>query len=143
MRVPEKRRDNRLLCAGLIELRWTGTDGVSLAAIANLDDVSPGGVSLLLDRRLPSGTLVEFTYNGQKVSGAVRYCNPAEHGWIAGVQFGPDSKWDPAVSPPEHLLDPKSIPENARLGEGARLARKVRSPISLLVLGDAVWSKKR
>ena len=110
--------------------------------IANLDDLSPGGVSLQLDCPLPPGTPVEFTHPGAKVSGEVRYCNPTELGWIVGVQFGPDSRWNPMACPPEHVLDPTSILENARLGEGALLARKVRSPISLLALGDAMRRKE-
>ncbi len=142
MRVPEKRRDDRLLCAGLIEVHWTGADGKALAAFANLDDVSPGGVSLLLECPLPQGALVEFSHTGQKVSGAVRYCNPTEFGWIAGMQFGPQSRWDPEVSPPEYLLDPQSIPENAQPRKGALLARRVRSPISCLALGEAMRREK-
>lgn len=138
MKVPKKRREDRLLCAGLIEVHWTGADGTALATIANLDDLSPGGVSLLLDCQLPRGTRVEFFHGNRKASGEVRYCVPSEHGWIAGVQFAPDSEWNPMVSPPEHLFDPKSIPQDAQLGEVAQLARKVQSSISLLVLGDAM-----
>jgi hypothetical protein len=138
MQVSEKRRDDRLLCAGLVEVHWADADGRASATIANLDDLSSGGVSLLLECPLALGAQVEFSVAGLSVSGEVRYCNPAELGWIAGVEFGPESQWDPAVCPPEHLLDPKSIPENARLGKGALLPQRVRSPISCLVLGDAV-----
>jgi hypothetical protein len=138
MRVPEKRRDDRLLCAGLVEVHWVDAEGKAFDTIANLDDFSPAGVSLLLECPLPPGTHVEFSCSGSRASGEVRYSNPIELGWIAGVAFGPDSKWDPAVRPPEHLLDPKSIPSNVRRGKRALVAQKVSSPISCLALGDAV-----
>jgi hypothetical protein len=138
MRVSDQRRDDRLLCAGLVEVHWVDAEGKAFDTIANLDDFSPAGVSLLLDCPLPPGTQVEFSSSGISASGEVRYSNPTELGWIVGVAFGPDSKWDPVVRPPEHLLDPKSIPENARMGKGAPFAQKVSSPISCLALGDAV-----
>lgn len=138
MRVPEKRRRDRLLCAGLVEVRWADAEGKACSMVANLDDVSPGGASLLLDCPVPQGTLVEFPLSGQTVNGRVRYCNAVDIGWIVGVEFGPDSHWDPSVCPPDHLLDPKSIPEGAQLREGDRLSSAVRNTISCLVLGDAV-----
>jgi hypothetical protein len=137
MQAPEKRRDDRQLCAGLVELHWTRVDGPAVT-IGNLDDLSPGGVSLLLECPLPQGTQVRFAYSGQSVSGEVRHCTPTELGWIAGVQFGPDSQWNPKAYPPEHLLDPKSIPKNARMRKGVLFAKKVRSPLSCLALGEAV-----
>jgi hypothetical protein len=138
MRVSDQRRVDRLLCAGLVAVRWVDAEGKAFDTIANLDDFSPAGVSLLFECPLPPGTRVEFSSSGISASGEVRYSNPTELGWIVGVAFGPDSKWDPAVSPPEHLLDPKSIPSNARMGKGALFARKASSPISCLALGDAV-----
>jgi len=138
MQVSEKRREARLLCAGLVEVHWVEADGTRSATIANLDDLSPSGVSLLLEGPLPPGTQIEFFHGGHRVSGAVRYCSSTELGWIAGVEFGPDSQWDPAACPPEHLLDPKSIPKDARMGEVVQVSHKVRSPISCLVLGDAM-----
>jgi hypothetical protein len=138
MRVPEKRQEDRLLCAGLVELRWTDADGKKCVTVANLDDVSPEGVSLLLDSPLLQGTRIEFPLSGQTMGGEVRYCNPVDIGWIAGVHLAPDSNWDPSVCPPDHLLDPKSIPEGAQLRKGARLPVELRNTISCLVLGDAV-----
>jgi hypothetical protein len=138
MRDVEKRRGGRLLCAGLVEVRWADTSGSVCTAFANLDDLSPGGVSLLLDRPLPPGARVEFTHSGQMVSGDVRHCTHVEIGWIAGIRFGPDSQWDPGNYPPAHLLDPSSVPENARLREGPSLARETRSTVACLALGKAV-----
>ena len=138
MRVDEKRRRDRLLCAGLVEVRWTDAAGKASAVVANLDDVSPGGVSLLLDCPVPLGTQVAFPLSGQTVNGKVRYCNAVEIGWIVGVEFGRDSHWDPTVCPPDHLLDPKSIPEGAQLREEDRMPPAVRNSISCLILGDAV-----
>jgi hypothetical protein len=138
MRDVEKRRGDRLLCAGLVEVRWTETSSGECKAIANLDDLSPGGVSLLLDRPLPKGAFVEFTHSGQTVSGDVRHCNRTEIGWIVGVQFGPESQWDPEAYPPEHLLDPDSVPEDVQLRVGPHLSPETRSTIACLVLSQAV-----
>jgi hypothetical protein len=138
MRDVEKRRGDRLLCAGLVEVRWTDASGSVCTAFANLDDLSPGGVSLLLDSPLPPCAHVEFSHSGQMVSGDVRHCTHTEIGWIAGVRFGSDSQWDPVACPPEHLLDPESVPEDAGLREGPRLSPEARSTIACLVLGEAV-----
>ena len=139
----ERRQVDRLLCAGLVEVRWTDVSEGECKAIANLDDLSPGGVSLLLDRPLRQGVHVEFSYSGQTVSGNVRHCSRNEIGWMAGVLFAPDSEWDPVANPPEHLLDPKAVPEDARLREGPVLPLEVRGTISCLVLGDAVQREER
>jgi len=139
----EKRQGDRLLCAGLVEVRWTDALEGECKTIANLDDLSPGGVSLLLDRPLKQGVRLEFTYSGQTVAGDVRHCTRNEICWIVGVWFGPDSQWDPGEYPPEHLLDPHSVPENAQLRVGPPLSREVRSTISCLVLGEAMRREKR
>lgn len=138
MRVVEKRRGDRFLCAGLVEVRWTDPSEGPSKTIANLDDVSSGGISLLLERPMAQGTRVEFVQSGQMVSGDVRHCTRTEIGWIVGLRFGPDSQWDPGAHPPEHLLDPDSFPEDAHLSEGQQLSREVQSTISCLVLGEAV-----
>lgn len=143
MRDVEKRRGDRLLCAGLVEVRWTDTCGGPCTAIANLDDLSPGGVSFLLDRPIPQGARVEFIHSGQLVSGDVRHCTPTDIGWIAGVRFGPDSQWDPVTCPPDHLLDPSSIPEGARLHEGLHPLLDIRSTISCLALSEATRREEK
>jgi len=138
MRDVEKRRGDRLLCAGLVQVKWADTSGGDCTAFANLDDLSPGGVSLQLDRQLPVGARVEFTHSGQMVSGDVRHCTHVEIGWIAGIRFDPDSHWDPEAYPPAHLLDPNSVPKDARLREGPSLARETRSTVACLALDAAV-----
>jgi hypothetical protein len=119
-------------------VRWTDNFKGACKTIANLEDLSPGGVSLLLDRPLRQGTRVEFSYSGQTVTGNVCHCTCNDIGWMAGVRFAPDSQWDPMAYPPEHLLDPKAMPEDARLREGPHLSLEVRGTISCLVLSDAV-----
>jgi hypothetical protein len=138
MRDVEKRREDRLLCAGLVEVRWTDTSGSACTAFANLDDLSPSGVSLLFDRPLLTGTYVEFTDSEQMVSGDVRHCTQAETGWIAGIRFDPASQWDPGTCPPVHLLDPNSGPGDARLRDGPSLARETRNTVACLALGEAL-----
>ncbi len=142
MRVLEKRRGSRLLCAGLVEVRWDDPSEGPSRAIANLDDVAPGGVSLLLDRPIAQGTRVEFIYSGQMVAGDVRHCTRTEIGWVVGLRFGPDTVWDPVACPPEHLLDPALVPEDAHLSKAKHIAQDVHSTISCLVLGEAVRRKR-
>ncbi len=134
----EKRRGARLLCAGLVEVRWVDPSDGPTKAVANLDDVSPGGVSLLLDRPVEQGTRVDFLYSGQIVTGDVRHCTSIDIGWVIGVQFGPDSQWDPQALPPEHLLDPTSIPADAYAKDGEHLSQAVGSTIACVVLNKAV-----
>jgi len=138
MRDVEKRLGDRLLCAGLVEVRWTEPSSGEGKTIANLDDLSPGGVSLLLDRPILKGAFVEFTHSGQTVCGDVRHCNRTEIGWIVGVRFGPESQWDPAAYPPKHLLDPDSVPDDVQLRRGPHLSPETRSTISCLVFSQAV-----
>lgn len=127
-----------MLCADLVEVMWTDTRKGARKAIANLCDLSPGGVGLLLDHRLPQGARVEFTHSGQMVSGNVRHCTHSEIGWIVGIRFGPDSQWDPVAHPPGHMLDPRSVPECVSLCKVQHLSRKLGSTICCLVLGEAL-----
>jgi hypothetical protein len=138
MRDVEKRRGDRLLCAGLVEVRWAESSAGLCKAFANLDDLSPKGVSLMLDRPVKQGTFVEFLHSGQMVRGDVRHCTQTDIGWIAGVHFGPDSQWDPGIFPPEHLLDPDRVSENIQSRAEPPLAPEIKNTISCLVLSQAV-----
>ncbi len=134
----ERRRGDRLLCAGLVEVRWAESSTGVCTAFANLDDLSSLGVSLTLDRPVPQGAFVEFLHCGHAVGGEVCHCSRTDIGWIVGVRFGPDFQWDLGASPPEHLLDPACIPENPQSRVGPHLSSETKSTISCLLFGQAL-----
>src|SRR3974377_621612 len=58
MGTPDKRAHERLLCAGLVEVRWSDKDGYPCETIANLENLSSGGACLSIDCPIPPGTRV-------------------------------------------------------------------------------------
>ncbi len=110
----ERRSEQRLLCADLVEVKWHTKDGGKHSVVANLEDISSSGVCLQLDEPIPIYSPVKITYPSGCFEGTVRYCVYREIGYFVGVQFEPGHKWSLTEFEPQHLLDPRAI---ARAGE--------------------------
>ena len=109
-----------MLCADLVEVCWWDQTGAAHAAIANIEDISTQGTSLVLDNPLSVGAEVQMRCLRGDFSGRVVYCRPeVEFGYVAGIEFSGGSRWSVRKYRPRHLLDPHSL---AKRGPGARLA---------------------
>jgi len=108
--MTERRFERRMLCADLVEVCWLGQGGAEHAAIANLEDISPQGASVLLDVAPAVGTAVRVRCLRGDFIGHVTYCRPEpDYGHSVGIQFAGGSRWSPRKYRPRHLLDPRSL----------------------------------
>jgi len=87
MGISEQRRYDRLLCAGLVDVRWSDANGYPCETVANLDNLSPDGACLLLDSPIPAGTRVGIGHLMCQVEAEIRFCSGSELGWVVGAQF--------------------------------------------------------
>jgi len=112
MCMQERRIDNRLLCAELVEICWEQA-GQQLRRIANLEDISLCGVCLQMEKGIPTSTEVVIRYGDGALVGVVRYCAYREMGFFVGVELEEGSRWSTQHYRPEHLLDPRELFSNA------------------------------
>ena len=111
--MKEKRMEQRLLCAELVQVSYYDKSGLQCRRVANLEDICASGLCLQSETRIPDGTKVTVTYDGGQLVGTVRYCIFREIGFFLGVQFEPGCQWSTRRFRPEHLLDPRQLVEDA------------------------------
>ncbi len=113
-----------MLCADLVNVRWTDKLGQDCNAVANLEDISSSGVCLQMDTPLPIDTTLKISHPKAEFEGNVRYCFFREIGYFLGIQFTPGCKWSRRQYRPRHLLDLRRLVQSS-----AKRAVK-KSPIS-------------
>ncbi len=105
----EKRKERRLLCADLVNVRWTDADGVAHEEVANLEDISGHGLCLQLEQPVQPGVRVAVAAGETVMQGEVRYCREELFGWFCGVQLDEGAEWPKDRYQPKHLLDPDAL----------------------------------
>ncbi len=100
----DRRSEMRILCADMVELLWKER-GVVRSATALLEDISPSGACLQLERSRPLGIEVRVECARRKFVGRTRYCEYREIGYFIGVEFDSATKWSKRMYKPRHLLD--------------------------------------
>jgi hypothetical protein len=100
-----------MLCADMVEVNWDDSSGHSRAATGLLEDISPSGACLQLERSVPLGVSICWRSAEHEFQGKVRYCVFREIGYFVGVEFEPESKWTEGTFQPQHLLDLKKLME--------------------------------
>ncbi len=113
--MQDKRTDNRLLCAELVELVWHPESGKERRSVANLEDISLSGACVQLEREIRPGTLIAINYGDGELLGTVRYCVYREVGYFLGIELNEGSRWSSQHYKPQHLLDPRELVEQAVL----------------------------
>lgn len=103
--MDDRRADARLLCADVVEVRWTNAGGKICQATALLEDIARHGACLQLDKAVPPQTAITIKHATGEMHGIVRYCVFREIGYFVGIQFEPDSRWSRNRFTPQHLLD--------------------------------------
>jgi hypothetical protein len=116
----EKRTDNRLLCAELVELVWQPEHGKHRRSIVNLEDISLSGACVQAEREISTGTPVVINYGDGELLGTVRYCLSHPFGYFLGVELSERSRWSSQHYKPQHLLDPRQLVEQAVLRSNSR-----------------------
>jgi len=94
----------RNLCADLLKVRWTDDSGSSHRELATLEDISPTGACLKVEKAIPVGTTVTILYPSGSYQGQVRHCDPQMDWHFIGVEFAPGYRWSKDQFEPAHLL---------------------------------------
>jgi hypothetical protein len=109
--MSEKRRETRLLCAELVDVRFRSESGRWQRCVANLEDICATGLCLQSETRIPDGTKLRVSYPEGELFGTVRYCVFREVGFLIGVEFDSGCRWSETSFRPEHLLNPRLFTE--------------------------------
>ncbi len=112
----DRRTEARLLCADLMEVEWAEADGSLRIACANLEDISPSGACVQVDKPVPGDTVVRLVCQDKHWSARVKYCVFRETGYFLGLKFEPGERWNDAEFHPKHLLDPRVLMGLTRRG---------------------------
>ncbi len=112
--MQERRIDNRLLCAELVEVCFEQA-GRSLRRVANLEDISLTGVCLQMEKSIEPETRVQIRFGDGALVGIVRYSVYREMGYFIGVELEESSRWSTQHFKPQHLLDTRELLQNSML----------------------------
>lgn len=102
--MKSKRKDAREIAADLLKIRWEDSEGVMHKGVANLEDISRGGVCLQTDRPISPGTVVTILYPNGTYRGEVKYCFYKDSSFFIGVEFDPGFRWSTRLYTPAHRL---------------------------------------
>ena len=103
MKMRERRREPRLMCADLVKVRIDEASGVR-EEVANLEDISPSGACVQLETAAREGADIEIVCAKYRLKGKVRYCRFVEFGYDVGVAFDQPRAWDRRQYTPKYLL---------------------------------------
>ncbi len=95
----------RNLCADLLKIRWTDESGSGRREIATLEDISPTGACLKVEKAIPVGTTLTILYHSGSYQGHVKRCDPQMDWYFVGVEFAPGYRWSKEQFEPAHLLE--------------------------------------
>ena len=107
--MKERRTENRMLCADMVEVCWKDQAGRKKTTAGLLEDISPSGACLQMEAPVGIGTAIRWRSADREFKGNVRYCVYREIGYFVGVEFGADSRWSKKAFRPQHLLDLKKL----------------------------------
>jgi len=108
-KTSNRRGDDRLLCAELVQLIWHDEAGRERRRVANLEDISLTGICLQVENPIAAGTAIAMQYGDGELLGTIRYCRFQDAGYFLGVELSEGSRWSSQHFKPEHLLDPGEL----------------------------------
>jgi hypothetical protein len=112
--MQERRSEIRMLCADMVEVSWKDENGRKHKTTGLLEDISPSGACLQLEKAVPTGVTIHWQVRKKDFAAEVRYCVYREIGYFVGVEFDPDSRWSKRAYRPQHLLDLERLLERAK-----------------------------
>lgn len=104
-----RRSENRLLCADLVDVQWKDKGGRTRRTVANLEDISISGACVQVDSPVPLQSAMKIGFPKGELHGRIRYCVFREVGYFLGVEFEPGFRWSERIFRPQHLLDPRHL----------------------------------
>lgn len=103
--MKERRTNKRNMCAELLTMSWTDSEGCSRSEIVILDDISSGGARVRLEHSLPFDTPVAICHPKGRYEGKVKYCVYEAAQYSVGVEFNQGHRWSKSDFTPSHLLE--------------------------------------
>jgi hypothetical protein len=100
----DRRSEPRLMCAELVHVVIEG-DRATHGTVAVLEDISPSGACVQLERAARQGADVEIVCAKCRLKGKVRYCRFFQIGYDVGIEFDERGAWDQRQYEPDHLLE--------------------------------------
>jgi hypothetical protein len=100
-----RRKKKRNLCAALLMISWTESDGSSHSEMGTLEDISATGACLHLEQSIPPETEICLHYPKGKYQGKVKHCTAQKIGYVLGIAFDHGYRWSSLDFQPEHLLE--------------------------------------
>jgi hypothetical protein len=114
MQDTQNRRDNnRLLCAEIVQVVWDDPSGRQRRSVANLEDISLSGLCLQVENPIPTGTPIAMEYGDGELVGTIRYCRFQDWGYFLGIELLDGCRWSSQHFRPQHLLDPSDLLDQA------------------------------
>jgi hypothetical protein len=99
----ERRTQPRITACDLVLVGWH--DGIGkLNQLGNVEDLSLGGMGLLVYDDLPVGTPVTVTYGYGELRAVVRHSSNRDHGIFIGIEFDEFSRNSMLHFQPELLI---------------------------------------
>ncbi|HOL73156.1 MAG TPA: PilZ domain-containing protein [Bryobacteraceae bacterium] len=118
--MPERRSEQRLMCAHLVTLRPSAPSGSRQSMTGVLEDISSSGACLQVETAVATGAPMTLVIGRHSFPGTVRYCIFRETGYFIGLQFDTGIRWSRDQVVPEHLLDPSEIKAKTRQDSAPR-----------------------
>jgi hypothetical protein len=97
------RREDRELCADLVNVQWNPESGPSRNEWAILEDISPSGACLEIEEYIPPETMVSLQFKTDHCRARIKYCKFDKINYLLGVQFEQGYRWSRRKFKPEHL----------------------------------------
>lgn len=109
--MKKSRSENRILCAGLVEVCWSDMMGHACSVIANLEEISTRAVHLTVEVPVPRGTPLALHMARGDMTATVSTCrHEPGFGFAITVQLPKRGHW---TSHLRHLLDPRGLQRRA------------------------------
>jgi hypothetical protein len=99
----ERRSQIRISDTELAMLSWD-ENGTTLKQLANVEDISAGGMGLIVSDALPIGTLLQISYGEGSLTGIVRHLRRLAQGHFIGIELGLLSRGSTLHFDPELLV---------------------------------------
>jgi len=78
-----------------ISVAWEDADGSPKTQAGVLEDRSPNGAGVCVNKPVPVGTKVKIKGRRRELTGVVRHCRTEEFKYFVGIQLdAADSEWD-------------------------------------------------
>jgi len=107
MSKPERRVENRFLCAELVRVEWEDSESKAPPRVLNavLEDISAPGACVQVEQSIGIDSPITLTIGKASFSGRVSYSVFRDYGYFVGIRFSDETVWSADMVVPEHLTD--------------------------------------